>query len=226
MAYRQHYGPYRGYWRDPSDTHGLSGDWYAEYSGWPAVRQFLVSEDGMVAVAPFDFTFLDRPTPDELPALSDGHAGLIERAEFEEAWARFAQPRLNLWAHGMIGAVPATPDISYFLIPFPASLKVNEPSSLLYYEYASLFRRMFEVWEDGRVEAGQGPEGDAEEFLHMAHEGAHLDGTPLGPEERVLEISHASFEREWEHLMIPHLLSEAGLRASKKTPENEKGGEA
>ena len=223
MAYRQQDGPYRGFWHAVS---GPSGIWYAAYHGWPAVRQFLVTEDGLAAAAPFDLVYLDRRTPDEVPALPTGLAELIDRAEFEEAWARWAQPRLNQWAQGLIDAAPATPDVYYFLIPFPESLKVNEPSSLLYYEYAGLFRRMFEVWEDGRVAAGGGPEGDAEEFLHMAREGAHLDGMPLGPEEQVLEISHATFEREWERLALPHLLAEAGLTAAKQAHEGEKGGEA
>jgi hypothetical protein len=190
------------------------------------VRQFLVTEDGNVAVAPFDLAFLDRRTPVELPALPDGHAELIDRAEFEEAWARWAQPRLNEWAQGRIEAAPATHDISYFLIPFPALLKINEPGSLLYYEYAGLFRRMLEVWEDGTVEAGVGPEGDAEEFLRMAREGTYLDGKPLGPQEQVLEISHATFEREWERLALPHLLAEAGVTHATKVQEDEKGGEA
>ena len=85
---------------------------------------------------------------------------------------------------------------------------------------------MFEVWEDGRVEAGAGPEGDAEEFLHMAREGARLDGTPLGPEEQVLEISHATFEYEWERLALPHLLAAAGMTSATNVQEDEKGGEA
>jgi hypothetical protein len=190
------------------------------------VRQFLVTEDETASVAPFDFVFVDRRTPDEPPVLPDGHAYLIERAEFEEAWTCWAQPRLNHWAHGRIEAAPATHEISYFLIPFPASLKINEPSSLLYYEYAGLFRRMFEVWEDGMVEAGAGPEGDAEEFLHMAREGAHLDGTLLSAEEKVLEISHATFEGEWERLALPHLLAEAGVTNTTKVQEGEKGGDA
>jgi hypothetical protein len=223
MEHREHYGPYRGYWHAAS---GPSGIWYAEYCGWPAVRQFLVTEDGTASVAPFDLAFLDRRTPDEAPALPDGQADLIDRAEFEEAWLRWAQPRLNQWAHGRIEAAPATPDLYYFLIPFPASLKINEPSSLLYYEYAGLFRRMFEVWEDGMVEAGEGPEGDAEEFLHMARTGTHLDGAPLGAEEQVLVISHATFEQEWERLALSHLLAEASMTSATKVQEEKKGGEA
>jgi hypothetical protein len=226
MEYREHYGPYRGYWHA---TSGQDSIWYAEYCGWPAVRQFLVTEDGTAAVAPFDLAFLDRRTPDEAPALPDGHADLIDRAVFEEEWARWAQPRLNQWAQNKIDGASATHDLHYFLIPCPAALKINELGSLLYYEYADLFRRHFEVWEDGTVAVAPYslgiPDGGAEEMLYMARAGMHLDGTPLGPQEQVLGISHANFERDWERLALPYLLAQASEIKIAKDQDSEKDDE-
>jgi hypothetical protein len=227
VALKEHYGPYRGYWHAAS---GSSGIWYAEYCGWPAVRQFLVTEDGNVAVSPFDLAFLDRRTPTEAPTLPDGAAEIVTRADFEEAWARWAQPRLRWWSHETPDLTPATADLHYFLVSFPAALKINEPGSLLYYEYADLYRRLFEVWEDGTVGVAPYsfgiPEGGAEEMIHVAGKGVHLDGTPLPSDVEVREISHATFEQEWERLALPHLLTAAGVTLVKMVEEDEKGGEA
>ncbi len=222
-----HYGPYRGYWRSAS---GPSGHWYAEYCGWPAVRQFVVDEMGRAAVAPFDLPFLDRRTPVEAPGLPDGNAEMVSRAEFEATWARWAQPRAHQWAHEMPDATPATTDLHYFLIPFPATLKVAELGSLLYYEYANGYRRHFEIWEDGRVAVAPFelniPEGGADDMLRMAREGLYPTGEPLGPQEQVLEIVHATFEGEWERWALPHLLAQAVVMDARIPHEGTKGGEA
>jgi hypothetical protein len=109
-------------------------------------------------------------------------------------------------------------------------LKLNEPGSLLYYEYADLYRRLFEVWEDGTVGVAPYsfgiPEGGAEEMLHMAGKGVHLDATPLPSDVEVREIAHMTFETEWEGLALPQLFAQAGISAQTLAQEGEKGGEA
>jgi hypothetical protein len=217
-----------GHYRAPSGpASGPTGMWYVEYEGWPAVRQFVITVDDLGRVAPFDLPFHDRTSPDGAPEVSG--ITVIDRATFEEAWARWAQPRLHEVAREPLALeVLATRELHYFCDPFPAELKgQGESGSLLYTEYsAGIARRHFEVWGDGRVAVApfdvKVPEMNGDEVLRIVHEGVDAEGEPVDPQLRGEEITHTVFEAEWERLAFPSLLARAGIGVSE--PSN--GGDA